>query len=95
MADDRDLVLAGHIVGDHIDADPINPVVVDLVVLTRDLMPVDGPAIVLGVLDQVLDLGVDQRLELEVVGAFAAHEHVVTHERLVGPVDELERLGVD
>ena len=69
--------------------------VVDLSVLSRNAMPVDGPAIRHEVGVQDIELAVDQRLELEVVRARAADKHVVARNRLVDPVDQLEVLVRD
>ncbi len=95
MANDRDRVFASDVVGDNLDSDAINPVVVDALVLTSDAMPVDSAAIVLQVVEDNVLLAVDQRLEQEVILTFAANQNVVRGKRLVHPIDQLQQLEID
>ena len=57
----------------HIVTENIDPVVVQIGIFTRNAMPVDA-AIVAGVLLNKALLGVDQRLEVEDIGAAAANQ---------------------
>ena len=63
-------------VGDGVVADAVDPVVMHVVVLAGNTHPVDRPVVVDVLVDDV-ELGVDQRLEAELVGAGAARQRVV------------------
>jgi len=83
VAFDHDPVALGAgIVGDHVIAHRVDPMVVQLVILTGNAAPVDG-AVVIGVFLDIARLGVDQRLEIEDIRACATGQHVVAGDRLV------------
>ena len=80
--DHQPVALGAGIIHHHIIAQGVDPVVVQLVILARHAVPVDA-AIVVGVLLDIAFLGVDQRLEIEDVGALAAGQRIVGRHRLV------------
>ena len=80
--DDDAVALGSGEVGDHVIADLVDPMVVDLVVLAGDAVPADG-AVVLGVLLDIAGFGVDEGLEVEGVGAGTACQHIVGRDGLV------------
>ena len=84
MALDHDpIALGAAVVRDHVVAQHVDPVVVQLVVLARDAVPVDG-AVVVGVLLDIALFRVDQGLEIEDVRALATGQNVIRRDRLVG-----------
>jgi len=88
VALDRDRVLLGIVVGNDVNSDAINPVVVDIPVLTRDPHPIDGAVVVHMLGDDIL-LGVDQCLELEGVAASATNENIVGDKLLIRTASRL------
>ena len=85
---DEDLVaFSATEVPDHIVADAVDPVVMDIVILTGHAIhaPFDR-AIVVDMLEDDVTLGVDQGAEVEGVRASASDHHVIAFDGLIGVV---------
>ena len=93
VALDRDRVFSSDVIRDDVHTNPVDPVVMQALVLARDTHPVDGP-VVLDMLEDDVLLGVDQRFELERVAACAADQNVIGLQFLIDPIDQLEVIAI-
>ena len=95
VADDRDRVAFGFVViRYHVDTKPIDPVIVDVLVLTCDAVPMDH-AVIHRVFGQNIFLAVDQSFELEAVGAATANKDIVGFNFLIDPIYKFQILGIN
>ncbi len=94
MANNSDLIFIRHVVGDDIDAKTVDPVIVQLVIFTRDASPVDRPIRLDMFLDDI-EFGVDLGRDQECVIPFAANHYIIRDKRLILPSLQLLARFID